>query len=123
VLSAIEQKSFCASIPFSTIKAHIQASTTTVEGTKTSNINKGKAKMENKDLMPMQVQPVARMNSGQLPSELAELSEELLQNQSVEQVSSGIYASSIWHDPTGCTQGCHHWCSAPWCSYSSDADE
>ncbi|GET40931.1 DUF5837 family cyanobactin class RiPP [Microseira wollei] len=34
--------------------------------------------MDNKKLMPQQAQPVNRITTGQLPSELAELSEEAL---------------------------------------------
>jgi len=34
--------------------------------------------MDKKNLLPQQAQPIARITSGQLPSELAELSEETL---------------------------------------------
>jgi bacteriocin leader peptide (microcyclamide/patellamide family) len=43
--------------------------------------------MDNKNLMPVTSQPVNRITTGQLPSELAELSEEAL-SQLAENVSS-----------------------------------
>jgi len=45
--------------------------------------------MDNKNLMPQAAQPVNRISSGQLPSELAELSEEAL-----SQLGDGADASN-----------------------------
>ncbi|GET40932.1 DUF5837 family cyanobactin class RiPP [Microseira wollei] len=44
--------------------------------------------MDNKKLMPQQAQPVNRITTGQLPSELAELDEEALSD------SASVLASS-----------------------------
>jgi len=51
--------------------------------------------MDNKNLMPQAAQPVNRISSGQLPSELAELSEEALsqQDDASNNSSSSVVAS------------------------------
>lgn len=46
--------------------------------------------MNKKDLIPHQSQPITRITTGQLPTELLELSEELLQEEEGI-VPSGIY--------------------------------
>ncbi len=66
--------------------------------------------MDNKNLMPQQAQPIERIATGQLPSELMELSEEALQlHHGGERV--GISTSISFH-PTSC-----------FCSYDGDDAE
>ena len=52
--------------------------------------------MDKKNLMPQVAQPVNRTTTGQLPAELAELSEEALQMQGDESSSASILAADIY---------------------------
>ncbi|MEH1872919.1 DUF5837 family cyanobactin class RiPP [Nostoc sp.] len=49
--------------------------------------------MDKKNLMPQPAQPVNRIGTGQLPPELAELSEEALQLHSDESSNASVLAS------------------------------
>jgi bacteriocin leader peptide (microcyclamide/patellamide family) len=49
--------------------------------------------MDHKNLMPIAAQPVNRITTGQLPAELAELSEEIL-SQLGEDASNSVLASA-----------------------------
>ncbi len=64
--------------------------------------------MDNKNLMPQAAQPVNRISSGQLPSELAELSEEAL-----SQLGDGADASnkSVLASSRASTSGARGMCS------------
>ncbi|NET65391.1 MAG: microcyclamide/patellamide family RiPP [Moorea sp. SIO1G6] len=64
--------------------------------------------MDKKNITPEQNQPINRITSGQLPAELAELSEEVLQDESF---APGLEAHRM-SDDTG-----------PWCSYDGDDAE
>jgi len=50
--------------------------------------------MDKKNLMPQVAQPVNRTTTGQLPAELAELSEEALQQYGDEAYSASVLASN-----------------------------
>jgi len=50
--------------------------------------------MDKKNLMPQAAQPVNRTTTGQLPAELAELSEEALQQYGDEAYSASVLASA-----------------------------
>jgi len=56
--------------------------------------------MDKKNLMPQVAQPVNRTSTGQLPAQLAELSEEALQLHGDDDDSSNyaVLASSVWTD-------------------------
>jgi bacteriocin leader peptide (microcyclamide/patellamide family) len=58
--------------------------------------------MDKKNLMPQAAQPVNRSTTGQLPAELAELSEEALQLHGDDIASTSVLASGCWN---------HGWCS------------
>jgi bacteriocin leader peptide (microcyclamide/patellamide family) len=47
-------------------------------GTKQTNYNMEKTLMDLQKLMPQQAQPISRITNGQLPTDLAELTEEVL---------------------------------------------
>ncbi len=66
--------------------------------------------MDNKNLMPQQAQPIERIATGQLPSELMELSEEALQLHNVQ--VHGVGASFG-----------HNWKNCELCSYDGDDAE
>ncbi|OYE00504.1 DUF5837 family cyanobactin class RiPP [Nostoc sp. 'Peltigera membranacea cyanobiont' 232] len=51
--------------------------------------------MDKKNLMPQAAQPVNRTTTGQLPAELAELSEEALQLHGDEAFSASVLSSSF----------------------------
>jgi bacteriocin leader peptide (microcyclamide/patellamide family) len=72
-----------------------------------------KALMDKKNLMPIAAQPVNRTTTGQLPPELAELSEEALQLYGED--AKGSSASVL---PSERQPVC--WC---WCSYDGDDAE
>jgi len=58
--------------------------------------------MDKKNLMPMAAQPVNRITTGQLPAELAELSEEALsQLGEAASSSASVLPTWYWEDPTG----------------------
>ncbi|NET65394.1 MAG: microcyclamide/patellamide family RiPP [Moorea sp. SIO1G6] len=57
--------------------------------------------MDKKNITPEQNQPINRITSGQLPAELAELSEEVLQDES--------FAPAL--EPLSSTPGRGCWCS------------
>ena len=61
--------------------------------------------MDLQNLMPQQAQPISRITNGQLPTELAELSEEVLGD------SSNVLPSGTW---------CYDVCA---CSYDGDDAE
>ncbi|MBD2301200.1 DUF5837 family cyanobactin class RiPP [Nostoc sp. FACHB-190] len=69
--------------------------------------------MDKKNLMPQAAQPVNRITTGQLPAELAELSEEALQLYSDDAYSASIASvlASSWTDENA------------WCSYDGDDAE
>ena len=60
-------------------------------GTKQTNYNLEKNLMNQQNLMPQAAQPVSRITTGQLPTELAELTEEIL---SANGISSSVLASA-----------------------------
>ena len=68
--------------------------------------------MDNQNLMPIASQPVNRITTGQLPAELAELSEEALSQLGEEASSSASVLASI---------GCY--CADLQCSYDGDDAE
>ena len=65
--------------------------------------------MDNKNLMPQVAQPVNRITTGQLPTELAELSEEALQDSSASVLPAG---NAAWNKECYC-----------FCSYDGDDAE
>jgi len=72
--------------------------------------------MDKKNLMPQAAQPVNRTSTGQLPAELAELSEEALQLHGDDSSNSALLASGGYMggvDPTGVVL----------CSYDGDEAE
>ncbi|MDB9513176.1 DUF5837 family protein [Kamptonema animale CS-326] len=74
--------------------------------------------MDNKNLMPQQAQPVNRLTTGQLPSELAELSEEALSRVQGWDDSSSVLPS--WGDRGTCSP--NDWGLAA-CSYDGEDGE
>jgi len=64
--------------------------------------------MDKKNLMPQVAQPVNRITTGQLPAELAELSEEALQLLGKQDSASVLPAEKRWRN---------------WCSYDGDDAE
>ncbi|MDF0551760.1 DUF5837 family cyanobactin class RiPP [Kamptonema sp. UHCC 0994] len=72
--------------------------------------------MDNKNLMPQQAQPVNRIATGQLPSELAELSEEAL---SLDWLDSSSVLPS-WGDKYACG---NTWGDCVVCSYDGEDAE
>jgi bacteriocin leader peptide (microcyclamide/patellamide family) len=68
--------------------------------------------MDKQNLMPQVAQPVSRITTGQLPSELAELSEEALSMVSNHEHSTSAVLASAWLDQGGCK-----------CSYDGDDAE
>jgi len=77
--------------------------------------------MDNKNLMPQAAQPVNRISSGQLPSELAELSEEALSqlgtdasNSASKSISASMYEASPRYGGNPNSQ---------YCSYDGDDAE
>ncbi|MCX5965969.1 MAG: DUF5837 family protein [Cyanobacteria bacterium] len=66
--------------------------------------------MNQQNLMPQAAQPVNRLTTGQLPTELAELSEEALQLHG-DDSSASVLASDATRDLTG------------YCSYDGDDAE
>jgi len=73
--------------------------------------------MENFNLMPQASQPVNRISTGQLPAELAELSEEALSQlgEDASKISASSYASS--------SCGISSSCGMIACSYDGDDAE
>jgi bacteriocin leader peptide (microcyclamide/patellamide family) len=70
--------------------------------------------VDKQNLMPQPAQPVNRVATGQLPPELAELSEEALQ------LHGDAFSASVL--PSGCTgSNCSGFCSQ--CSYDGDDAE
>ncbi|NET65379.1 MAG: microcyclamide/patellamide family RiPP [Moorea sp. SIO1G6] len=68
--------------------------------------------MDKKNITPEQNQPINRITSGQLPAELAELSEEILQDEA--------------HNPAIVLAGCldrGELCYGSFCSYDGDDAE
>ncbi|MGB3532852.1 MAG: DUF5837 family cyanobactin class RiPP [Microcoleaceae cyanobacterium] len=65
--------------------------------------------MEKKNITPEQNQPINRITNGQLPDVLAELSEEILQDESFAPALEA-------HDADGGPAGC-------WCSFDGDDAE
>jgi len=65
--------------------------------------------MDKQNLMPQAAQPVNRTTAGQMPAELAELSEEALQQHGDSATDAAVFAS----------RSCH-WCE---CSYDGDDAE
>jgi bacteriocin leader peptide (microcyclamide/patellamide family) len=61
--------------------------------------------MDKKNLMPQVAQPVNRISTGQLPAELAELSEEVLSQLGEDAANSASVLAS------GSTGYPGHWCS------------
>ena len=57
-------------------------------------LKKEKTLMDKKNLMPQAAQPVNRTTTGQLPAELAQLSEEALQQYGDEAYSASVLASA-----------------------------
>jgi bacteriocin leader peptide (microcyclamide/patellamide family) len=74
--------------------------------------------MDKKNLMPQQAQPIERITTGQLPTELAELSEEALVDSSWMSDSSSVLPSVL---PSA--QGCSELCSGWFCSYDGEDAE
>ncbi|MEH2335253.1 DUF5837 family cyanobactin class RiPP [Nostoc sp.] len=71
--------------------------------------------MDNKNLMPQAAQPVNRITTGQLPAELAELSEEALSHLGADASGSSasvLASASILFEMGGCR-----------CSYDGDDAE
>ncbi len=56
--------------------------------------------MDKKNLMPIAAQPVNRLSTGQLPAELAELSEEALQQHGEGTLYSTSVLASGWPNET-----------------------
>ncbi len=71
--------------------------------------------MDNKNLMPQAAQPVNRITTGQLPAELAELSEEAL-SELGEDASSSASVLALSYGTTRTAIN-------PWCSYDGDDAE
>jgi bacteriocin leader peptide (microcyclamide/patellamide family) len=59
--------------------------------------------MDKQNLMPQPAQPVNRLTTGQLPSELVELAEEALQQGVVTSSSASILASSGYYCSIACS--------------------
>ncbi|MDF0551758.1 DUF5837 family cyanobactin class RiPP [Kamptonema sp. UHCC 0994] len=76
--------------------------------------------MDNKNLMPQQAQPVNRSTTGQLPSELAELSEEALSLVCWDDSSSVLPS---WGNCTACAGGCGDSWGMAVCSYDGEDAE
>jgi bacteriocin leader peptide (microcyclamide/patellamide family) len=70
--------------------------------------------MDNFNLMPQVAQPVNRITTGQLPSELAELKEEALSQLGEDTSSSAFVLPSLLGWGTG---------DLCWCSYDGDDAE
>ncbi len=73
--------------------------------------------MDKKNLMPQQAEPVNRLTTGQLPSELAELSEEALQLHGDGDDSTSVIALAANSDLGG--QICWSWV----CAYDGEEAE
>jgi bacteriocin leader peptide (microcyclamide/patellamide family) len=80
--------------------------------------NKGEIPMDLQNLMPQQAQPISRITSGQPPTELAELSEEVLAATANRAFGSGVLSSGTNFEEMIRDVG--DW----WCSYedAEDAD-
>jgi bacteriocin leader peptide (microcyclamide/patellamide family) len=61
--------------------------------------------MNKQNLMPLMTQPINRITAGQLPRELAELSEEALQLRAADGASVG---PSIFNNCVACTCQCSY---------------
>ncbi|MGB3532853.1 MAG: DUF5837 family cyanobactin class RiPP [Microcoleaceae cyanobacterium] len=60
--------------------------------------------MDKKNITPAPYQPINRIASGQLPAELAELSEEILQDESFAPTLEALASGP-------CRGGAYEWCS------------
>jgi len=79
--------------------------------------------MDNFNLMPQVAQPVNRITTGQLPAELAELSEEALSQLVGEDASASgaVLASKLPGEM--CMGGCRWYQEGELCSYDGDDAE
>ena len=77
--------------------------------------------MDKQNLMPQAAQPVNRITTGQLPAELAELSEEALQLSECEEAAgAGAAAAAVFASAERC---CPCYPPSPICSYDGDDAE
>jgi bacteriocin leader peptide (microcyclamide/patellamide family) len=88
-------------------------------GTKQTHYNTEKTLMDLQKLMPQQAQPISRITNGQLPTELSELSEEILGAAEIstgDTRSTSILASADMQDESGSY-------NTSYCSYEGDDAE
>jgi bacteriocin leader peptide (microcyclamide/patellamide family) len=84
-------------------------------GTKPTNYNMEKTLMNQQNLMPQAAQPVTRITTGQLPTDLAELSEEILG------ADASAYSANVLASGAGPVMDLPR--SQGYCSYDGDDAE
>jgi bacteriocin leader peptide (microcyclamide/patellamide family) len=75
---------------------------------KNTNYKRKKTLMDKQNLMPQAAQPVNRSTTGQLPAELAELSEEALQLHGDSATAAAVLASGFHTPEQYCKCGCSY---------------